>query len=396
MFSSIRGKRLLGAGAVLVLSASLAACSPGNSSSPSESGSQGASDEIVAEASANVEQFFANDGAEFALEAVPDTDALRGKTLMYLSAGTSSPSGTAGVQALEQLAAQLGFELVVFDGQFTPSRYQEGMRQAISQNVDALVVYGVDCAGNEAALKEVRAAGIPIIGSQSVDCNEIDTSAEGLFDAQPLYPVGDEAAKIAGVWAANGAAQADYLISKLNGDVKVISFDVPDFAVTAALGEGFRARMSECSTCEILETVQVGVADFGPSLQQKAEQALLKNPDANAVQINYDDLLSLGVTAAIDGSGRAGDLLVIAGTGYESALDLIRDGGSLDAGWVQNHPWDHYALVDTVLRVLGGQEAAVSGIPVILYDAEHNMPETGEFIPTTDFVATFEKAWGLR
>ena len=58
---------------------------------------------------------------------------------------------------------------MVYDGQFTPSRYQDGMQEAIAEHVDVLMLYGVDCAGNEAALRQVRAAGIKIVGLQSVD-----------------------------------------------------------------------------------------------------------------------------------------------------------------------------------------------------------------------------------
>jgi len=377
----------------LLLAAGLTACASEGRSDVDEEAA--ASSPIVSEATENVEQYFENNGAPFELEPVSNPDALDGKSIMYLSAGLSSPSGTTGLAALEEVQAQLGFELIPYDGQFTPSKYQDGMRQAIAQDVDALIVYGVDCAGNEAALKEVRQAGIKIIGLQSVDCNEADPDAEGLFDAQPLYPIGDGEGRIGEVWAANGAAQADYLISKLKGVVKVIQFDVPDFAVTAALGEGFRDRMAECDTCEVVETVDIGVADFGPGLQQKAEQAILKHPDANSIEINYDDLVTLGLSAAITSSGRQDDLLVIAGTGFEATMDLIRKDAGLDAGWVQNHEWDHWAVADTVLRLFSGQEPAVSGVPVILYDEDHNIADSGPFVPETDFRATFEEAWGI-
>jgi hypothetical protein len=189
----------------IALTLGLTACASGGT--PAAADSTAASSPIVAEATMAVDQYFANSNAAFNLDPVSDPNALRGKTLMYLSAGLSSPSGTAGVEALKALEAQLGFTLVTYDGQFTPSKYQEGMRQAVAQRVDALIVYGVDCAGNEAALREVHAAGIKIIGLQSVDCDEADPSAAPMFDTQPLYPIGDRSGRIGEVWAANGAAQ---------------------------------------------------------------------------------------------------------------------------------------------------------------------------------------------
>lgn len=353
----------------------------------------GDSSAIVAESTQAVNTFFANDGAPLEVPAIESN--LGGKRIMYLSAGLSSPSGSAGVKTLTELSESLGFTLIPYDGQFTPSKYQEGMRQAISQKVDALIVYGVDCPGNEAALKEVRAASIPIVGLQSVDCSELDPNVKPMFDTQALYNV-EGTGTAYETWAANGVAQADYLMSKLNGNVKVIQFDVPDFLVTSSLGKAFAKRIGECATCEIVETIQVGVADFGPGLQQKAEQALLKHPEANAVAINYDDLVTLGISSAIKGSGRGNDILTIAGTGYEATMDLIRKKQGLDAGWVQNHDWDHYAVADTLIRFFAGKEAAKVAVPVILYDREHNMAASGEFVPKTDFKTAFKKAWAKQ
>lgn len=372
---------------------SLTACA-GKETSAGESSA--ASSPVVAEATANVERYFANNGAAFSLPSVSNPDALKGKTLMYLSAGLSSPAGTAGVTALKEVQRELGFNLVTYDGKFTPSKHQEGLRQAVAQHVDAVILFGVDCAGNEAALREVHAAGIKVIGLNSVDCDATDSGARGMFDAQPLYPTGDKPGRGGDVWAANGAAQADYLIAKLKGDVKVIQFAVPDFAVTASLGKGFKDHMSKCSTCKIVDTVQVKVADFGPGLQQKAEQALLKHPEANAVEIAYDDLVTLGLSAAITGSGRKDSLLTVAGHGYAATMDLIRQGKGLNAGWVTVFEWDHYAGVDTTLRLFSGQKPAVAGTPTMLYDKDHNMPASGGFKPKTDFRSVFDKAWGLK
>jgi ribose transport system substrate-binding protein len=386
-----------------LLAVGLAACSSsagsgaGGSRAGSSGGSSSGGSSIVAEAAANVEQDFANNGAAFSLPPVSNPNALKGKTVMYLSAGLSSPGGTAGLKAIQEVQAKLGFRLVPYDGQFTPSKYQEGMRQAVAQHVDVLMLYGVDCPGNEAALKQVHAAGIKIVGDQSVDCNEMNPSAQGLFDGQPLYPANaGKSRKIADVWAASDGAQADYLISKLKGNVKVIQFVVPDFAVTAAGGKGFAQRISECDACKIVDTVQVGVSDFGSGLQQKAEQALLQHPEANAVEVPYDDLMTLGVAAAIQSSGRTHSMQAVAGGGNAPYMDLIRKDQGLNAGWVESYGWDHWAGIDTAIRLLSSQQPVVDGIPVILYDKDHNIPPSGAFVVGVEFRSVFEKAWGLK
>ncbi len=372
-----------------------AASSAAVSSEPAASAEgSAAADDVVAQATQRVEGWYAaNDAPVNTADVLPNN--LEGKKIFYLSAGLSSPSGTAGVNALNAVQKDLGFEYTAFDGEFTPSKYQEGMRQAIAQNYDVVIVYGVDCPGNEAPLKELKDAGIPVIGLASVDCNEGGRDGEPLFAAGVTYPLAEgKTGQAYDQWYEYGQSQADYLIAKLNGDVRVIQFDVPDFAVTAGLGQGFRDQLATCSTCQLLETVNVGVADFGPNLAQKADQALLKHPDANAVAINYDDLVTLGIANSVVQSGRNDELLVVAGEGLPAVADIVRENKGTDAGWAYSYDWDHYAAVATAMSALAGQDAPVAGQPTIWYDAETNMPASGGWVPGVDFVAAFNQAWG--
>lgn len=362
-------------------------------SSPASAEPSAAGDDFVAQAIANVDGWYAAQEAPVDIEGVIPNN-LEGKKILYLSAGLSSPSGTAGIKALEDAQKTLGFDFTPFDGQFTPSEYQEGMRQAIAGGYDAVILYGVDCPGNEQPLKELRDAGIVVIGLASVDCDDSQEGAESLFTSEVTYPLaGGATGNARDWWYEQGVSQADYIIAKTDGQAKVIQFDVPDFAVTAALGEGFRDGLAKCTTCELLETVNVGVADFGPNLQQKADQALLKHPDANAVEINYDDLVTLGIANAVMQTGRNDDILVVAGEGLPGVTEIIRANKGTDAGWAYSYDWDHYAAIATAMSALDGTDAPAAGQPTIWYDIDHNMPATGGWVPTVDFQQQFSDAW---
>lgn len=352
------------------------------------------SEDLVAEAKANVETFFGNSGTEMSTEGLLPNN-LEGKRVFYLSSYLSSPSGTAGVESLKQIAKDLGFELTAFDGAFSPAKYQEGMREALAGDYDGVILYGVDCPGQEQPLKDLQAAGIPVATISGADCDVQDPSAEPLFTSDVLYPLPDgKTGNSVDMYEAWGASQADYLIAKTNGEAKVILFELPDFYVTKALADGFRDRIAECEGCTVVEEVEVLAADLGaPSLAEKADQALLKHPEATAVNAGYDDLLTLGVANSIVQAGRAESLIVVGGTGLAPALDLLRRGKGVNAGWGYDYAWDHYAAVAALMSGMEGEPAPAVGTPVIWYDAENNLPDSGDFVPEYDFRAAFESAW---
>ena len=89
--------------------------------------------------------------------------------------------------------------------------------------------------------------------------------------------------------------------------------------------EGFEQELAKCKTCEVVKTVDFTIPDFGPKLQQKAQGALLQHPEANAIHVPYDTPMLLGIGSAVLESGRNDQLSVIAGEGFPSNVQLIRD-----------------------------------------------------------------------
>jgi len=381
--------------AVFVGLLALAGCgSDDDSGSDSGTGGSADSSDIVAEAQENVDTYFAN--TSVGPQDTTGPEAVSGQKVVFIDAGTATPSGSAGASAFEEGSEIMGWDGTVFDGEFTPSVQQEGIRQAISQQADGIILYGVDCPVVKAALEEARDADLKIVGVSSQDCNDGGETGQQLFDAQIEYPPapgGDEDLTGFSIWGAYGAAQADWVIAETDGQAKVILFQILDFAVTAELAQGFKDRLAECSECEIVETVDLGVKDFGPQMQDIAEQALLRNPDANALDGAYADPMELGIAAAIVSSGRVADLAVVAGTDNTNKLELAREDKGLNAGFVQTIKWDIWGGMDQLNRLFAGEDPAVTGESVTMFDQEHNLPPSGPFIPEADYEGVFENIW---
>ena len=73
------------------------------------------------------------------------TKAQAGYRVALVSSGVQSPTGTAMANGAKAAAKLLGWDFSVYDGKYEPSAYQGGIRQAISQNADAIWLYSIDC-----------------------------------------------------------------------------------------------------------------------------------------------------------------------------------------------------------------------------------------------------------
>src|SRR5260221_3901965 len=194
----------------------------------------------------------------------------------------------------------------------------------------------------------------------AVDCDDPAVKGEPRYDDSVDF--GSSFGSYAVLTRAWGAVKADWIIVKTQGKAKVINFKQDEFLVVKYIREAFEQELAKCKTCEIVKTVDFTLADLGPTLQQKAQGALLQHPEANAVHVPYDTPIHLGIGAALVESGRNDQLHVIAGEGFPSNIQLIRDNKGQDAANAFPAAWTGYAAVDTLNSVFHGQKPQDSGI----------------------------------
>lgn len=176
----------------------------------------------------------------------------------------------------------------------------------------------------------------------------------------------------------------------------MISFKEDELLVVKYIREGFEQELAKCKTCEIVKTVDFTLADLGPKLQQKAQSALLQHPEANAMHVPYDSAMLLGISGALLESNRNDQIDVIAGEGFPTNLQMIRDNKGQDAANAFPAQWTGYAAIDTLNSLFAGQPAQDSGIGYQMIDREHNLPPAGKgYEPKADYKAAYKKAWGV-
>lgn len=313
---------------------------------------------------------------------------MAGRRVWLISPGQNVSTFSAAIGGAAEAARAIGWTTKVYDTKGDQAAIGNGIRQAVAGKAEAIVLYAIDCASAKAPLGEARAAGIRVVAAEGLDCDETNPGEQPLFDGAVTYVEGSFREWI----AAYGETQADWLIADRDGAATTIAFTNNEQQAAVVLGRAFDRRMAECADCKV-ERVAFSFGDMGSKLQNAAGQALLRNPNANAVQVPADGLITGGVGPAVQSSGR--ELAVMGGEGQSANVDLVRAGKQQTAGIGIPVEWEGYAAIDTLNRLFHGEQGVSSGIGLQVFDRDHNLPESGAYAPPVDFRAAYRAAWGV-
>lgn len=312
-----------------------------------------------------------------------------GKNVWILSCGQNLPTCVEPAEASVEAAKLIGWHTTLYDTKGDPSNFAAGIRQALAAKADGIITYALDCPLIKEALIQARNAHVPVVAAEADDCNP------GLFTSIVRYSQGS----FQQFFKAKGMADAQLMGFETGGNAKVVAMDQTDVADLFPLQDGFDAGITQsCSGCSIVAKVKLTLGDFGniSELVQKTAQALTQNPDANAVYDVYDTTFEVALEPALRQAGRLTNTYVGASEGAAPVMDFIRSGGHAAGVGVPTR-WEGYAEVDNLNRAFLGQPGASnSGIGLMAYDKNHNLPPKGEaFQPPIDYVAAYKKAWGV-
>jgi ribose transport system substrate-binding protein len=318
-------------------------------------------------------------------EPEPGPAAVPDKKVLVMSCGQSQETCSVAADAHVAAAEAIGWDAKLVDYNSDYDEAQNQIRSAIAAKYDGILTYALDCPLVTKAISEAHEAGIPIVGAEGQDCE-----SDG-YDAIVSYTQGD----FPSWFEAFGKKQGEVAIAKAGGEGKVLvvrETDVPNLDLSY---NGLMKAIDECADCEVVDTVEFVATDYGPKLEQKISQALVKNPDVDILTVPYDSILLASALPALRSSGRAKDIVVAAAEGQSGVLDLIRDGSIVATGVAVPQGWEGWASVDDLNRVFAGEKPVPSGIGLMAYDSDHNLPESGPFQFPVDYEAAYRKIWGV-
>jgi ribose transport system substrate-binding protein len=233
------------------------------------------------------------------------------KKIALLMADLGNPFFHVLRDAVVEQGEELGYEVLVYDGQNDASKQPSQVEDALQKGVSAIVINPADESSTANALKDAIAQDIPVV--------TVDRSVD--VDGVLSYLVTDnlKGGQLAGEWLAN----------KLPDGGKVIHMEgVMGTAPQRERGGGFLSVIDPAqnadSKFEILDTV---VGDFSMAPAEAAMSDLLAKHDDIDVVFAQNDTMAVGVARAIETAGRQDDGIIIIGfDGAQEAYDLIEEG----------------------------------------------------------------------
>jgi ribose transport system substrate-binding protein len=297
-----------------------------------------------------------------------------------LSCGESISNCAITTDEAERAAALMGWETTIYDTKFDPSRMAAGMNQAIAAGADGVFTYAMDCPLMQQPLALAREAGVEVVGSEALDCDEPG------FSSLLQYSEGDTPT----FFSAVGRAQAIAVLAHVGTKANVLIPYQIDSLIERPVVEGFTSTIEEfCPDCKT-KTIEWTFADAGSRLQQMVQQALVQDPSINAVEFGYTGILDLGPLAAMRAAGRLDDLYLAFGDPQPAVVSKLANGEYEGAGIGYSLVWEADAAMDNLNRVFHGEGPSNSGIGIQIYNSEHNI-EDGEWVPPLDFTAAYNE-----
>jgi ribose transport system substrate-binding protein len=376
-------RRWAATGAATLLATTLSACAG------SDAGSNGAKadDADVARYQATLDDWYRGTYKE---PEGPVVEAPKDKDVWVVANGLGVEYAVRVVDAAKQAGADLGWKVHVFDAKFDPNQMLTGFQQAVVAKADGIIAQAIDCDTVKNGAQQAADAGIPIIAIEAADCDP------GLYTSVVSYAGGQSFTD----WIADyGKAQAAWVIAKTKGQAKAVLNTESDTETTRLMSKGQYAEFKECATCEILDDVTWVAADFGPKLQEKIQQTMVKHPDANAFLPSYDAVMTQsGGAQALKSTGTLDQLTVGGGEGSSAGIEQIENGEGMQMCAGQSAEWETYSAFDALVRSFLDRDVSEvdTGNGIQVCDKDHNMPAKGKaYEPSIDFVAAYKRLWSL-
>ncbi|MFO8150669.1 MAG: D-ribose ABC transporter substrate-binding protein [Trueperaceae bacterium] len=204
----------------------------------------------------------------------------------------------------QQMADELGLELLVTDAQDSVSTQINDIEDLVQRGVAVLIINPTDSAAVVPAVMAANDAGIPVIA--------VDRGVDG----------GDLAYFIASDNVAGGASAAEFICTQLEGVGAVVELEgIPGTSAARERGEGFNTFMVE--NCPGVTIIARQTANFNRAEGLSVmENILTAQPQIEAV-FAHNDEMALGALQAIEASGR--DILVVGFDATDDAVAAVRE-----------------------------------------------------------------------
>lgn len=289
--------------------------------------------------------------AAFALNA----SAALAQSVAVITPYLAQPGTQSAIEGFEAASTEKGWEVNVIDTAGDVAAVISRIEDAVTQNVDAIVI-AVDPAQVNAGLLAASDAGIPVVG--------LDAGSDPLL-----------VANVTSNGYAMAAETAVYVANRIEGEGNVVMFVFDAFPPVQIRGVIADAVFGNYPDIEVLDRVTPDVQDGGiADSRARMEAILAANPEPGSIKAVWAawDQPALGALQAIEDAGRADEGIVITGIDANpQARDAIAAGGSFEATIAQDFAAMGASAAGVVESAIAGepQTAKVVYVPTLLITA---------------------------
>ena len=312
--------------------------------------------------------------------------AAEGKSIVVL-AGDLKNGGILGVtKGVQEAADKIGWTMNVLDGAGSIQGRAAAFGQALALNPDGIIINGFDAVEQQAALEQVKAAGIPIVSWHAGPVIGPDP-ASGIF-----ANVSTDAMEVS-------AAAAKWAFADAGGKPGVVIFTDSTYAIAIAKADKIKETI-EALGGTVLEYVDTPIADTSTRMPSLTTALLQKYGESwtHALAINdiYFDFMGPALAAAGilgDGAPKA----VAAGDGSESAYQRIRTDQYQAVTVAEPLNLQGWQLVDELNRAIQGEEWSGYTSPLHVVTKDNISFDGGDnnlFDPGNGYRDEYARIWG--
>ena len=255
--------------------------------------------------------------------------------------GAESGWRTANTDSIKAEAAKRGIDLKFADAQQKQENQIKALRSFIAQGVDVIAFSPVVETGWEPVLKEIKAAGIPVVLSDRA----VKVSDPSLF----VTFIGSD-------FVEEGRRAGEWLAKKTGGKAVIAELvGTPGSAPAIDRKKGFEEVLAKNPGMKIVKS-QSG--NFTRAEGKQVMEAFLKSPDAKQLTalFAHNDDMALGAIQAIEEAGlKPGkDIIIVSIDGVKGAFEAMAAGKSNCT--VECNPQIGPQLFDLIEKVAAGQK----------------------------------------
>ena len=315
-----------------------------------------------------------------------DMGSIKGKTVWYISPSQATGYALSVSQGLSAAGKAAGVNITIFDGKGEPTRFTQGVEQAVAQKAGGIILYGIDPALVPQGLLQAKAAKIPVVS---------------VLTGKPSPANGTVAEAINEDVTGGAKAMADYGAFYTNCKVDgATSFD-PVYPSLVTEKETIKAELASlCPTTCKVQDHQMSLATMATALAPSVQNLIQRNSTLNTIFATFDQAATYENPAVTSSSSK---VKIVGTDGLAPNIDAIRKGTAqiADVSYVPA-PYLGWLSLDQVARAILGKPTGANGQPYVLPTQTFDKDNVGtsDAIPSlfpkyANYQSDFTKIWGV-